>query len=189
MEILTQNGTLSFRTALWLVLGLVMTGGGAVYGQAVEEYELKAAFLFNFTKFIEWPPASLSNGAFIIGVFGDDPFGSAIDDVIRGKNVNGHQIQIRRLKEPAEARDCHMVFVSSTDSKKIKELLDATNLSPVLIVGESREFLNQGGTIRFSMDGNRVVIVINNAAAAAKGLKVSAKLLSLAKIYEKGKEK
>jgi len=164
-----------------------MTGAG--FGQTVEEYELKAAFLLNFTRFVEWPPASFSNANFIIGIFGEDPFGRAIDEVTRGKAVNGHQIRIRRLKEPAEARECHLVFVTSTDNKKTQEVLDATNLSPVLTVGESREFLNQGGTIRLSMDGNRVGIVINNAAAEAKGLKVSAKLLSLAKVYEKGKEK
>jgi hypothetical protein len=189
MEILTKEASLSSRTALWLLLGLLMTGTGAVLGQTVEEYDLKAAFLYNFTKFIEWPAASLSSGNFVIGIFGDDPFGQVVDDVTRGKAVSGHPIRLRRLKEPAEARDCNMVFVTSTDRKKIQELLDATKGSAVLTVGEDREFLNQGGIIHFSMVNNHVGIVINNAAADAKGLKVSAKLLSLAKIYEKDKGK
>src|ERR1700733_3908157 len=185
MEILTKEAPLPSRIVSWLLLVLLMTGAGAVFGQTVEEYDLKAAFLYNFTKFIEWPPASLASGAFIIGIFGEDPFGSAIEDVTRGKSVSGHEIQIRRLKEPAEARNCNMIFVTSTDRRKIQELLEATKRSAILTVGENKEFLNQGGTIYFSMANNRVGIVINNAAAADKGLKVSAKLLSLAKIYEK----
>ena len=82
-----------------------------------------------------------------------------------------------------------MVFVTSTDKKKTQELLDAASSSPVLTVGETSDFLNQGGMIRFSTNNNGVGIVINNAAAAAKGIEVSAKLLSIATIYKEAKEK
>jgi hypothetical protein len=187
LEILNGGTRLSSRILPWLLLSLFTAHSG--FGQTVEEYELKAAFLFNFTRFIDWPAASLTNGDFIIGIFGDDPFGRLIDDITHGKSVNSHPIRIRRLKEPAEARDCHMVFVTSTDKKRNQELLDVTSRPAVLTVGETAEFLNQGGIIRLSMDNNHVSVIINNAAAAAKGLNVSAKLLTLAKIYDKGKEK
>jgi YfiR/HmsC-like len=188
MEILTRNGPQS-RIVRWLVLGLLITAGTTGFAQSVEEYDVKAAFLFNFTKFIEWPPSDRSSGNFIIGIFGDDPFGHVIDEQTRGKTVNGRQIEIRRLKDPAEAKDCHIVFVTSTDKKKNQELLDATNRSPVLTVGETKDFLNQGGVIAFAMNDNHVGVIINNTVAVAGGFKVSAKLLSLATIYGKGRER
>lgn len=189
MEILNRRRPHSYGPVRLLFMGIVITLAGNVFGQSVEEYALKAAFLYNFTKFVEWPPASMAGKTFTIGIFGDDPFGHVIDDVTRGKTVSGREIRIRRLKEPAEARECNIVFVSSTDRKKIQELLDATNGPAVLTVGENREFLIQGGIIHFSIEANHVGIVINKAAAAARGLTVSAKLLSLAKIYDKATEK
>jgi hypothetical protein len=188
MEILTRKAPHS-RIVRWLVLGLLITAGTTVFAQSVEEYDVKAAFLYNFTKFIEWPPSNPISGDFIIGIFGDDPFGRVIDDQTRGKTVNGHEIQIRRLKEPGDAKHCQIVFVTSTDKKKNQELLDATNSSPVLTVGETKDFLDQGGVIGFAMNDNHVGVIVNNTAAVAKGFKVSAKLLSLAKIYGKGRER
>jgi hypothetical protein len=170
------------------LLGLAMLLPAATeYGQTVDEYEVKAAFLYNFSKFVDWP-AARATGPFSICIFGDDPFGIKIEIATRGKTVNGREIRIRRLKDPAEARDCHILFAASADKKKTQQLFDAISLLPVLIVGENEEFLRAGGMVNLSTTGDdRVGVVINNAAAEANGLKISVKLLSLATIYKKGK--
>src|SRR5580765_8365753 len=103
----------------------------------------------------------------------------------KGKSVNGREIRIRRLKEPAQAQDCQIVFAASSDKKKLQQLFDAINLLPVLTVGETDEFLRSGGMVSLSTNGDRVEVVINNTFAEANGLKISVKLLSLATIFKK----
>jgi hypothetical protein len=166
------------------MIALLPAIGGA---QSVDEYEVKAAFLYNFTKFIEWPETQFPGATFSMCIFGDDPFGHAIDNVTRGKTVNGRVIKIRRVSEIVEARECQILFVGSADRRKTQQLLDAASLPPVLTVGDSVEFLRVGGLIGFSMDDSHVGVIINQNAAEARGLKISAKLLSLATIYKKGK--
>ena len=168
------------------LLGLaIVLPAAAVYGQTAEEYEVKAAFLYNFTKFVEWPAKGAAD--FVVGIFGDDPFGSALENATRGKSVNGRAIRIHSLKDPTEARDCSIVFVTSTDTRKTAQLLEAVVSTPVLTVGETAEFMKMGGMIRLSVEGNHIGVVINNGAAESAGLKISAKLMSLAQLYKKEK--
>lgn len=152
--------------------------------QAVDEYAIKAAFLLNFTKFVEIPqPADAPN--FLICIFGEDPFGAAIDQVVKGKTANGRAIQVRRLKEPSEARQCQIAFVQRDESSKAAKVIQAAKGAPVLLVGEQREFTRIGGTMYFSMNDNHVGVVVNPPVAERAGLKISAKLLSVAKIFDK----
>src|SRR5439155_24709047 len=154
-----------------------------VLGQTVDEYEIKAAFLFNFTKFVEWPPKAQAT-AFVICILGDDPFGSTIDRVVNGKNVFGLPLQVRRLKDAAEAKHCQIVFAGLTETAKAARLIEALRGMPVLTVGENRDFLRQGGMISLDADDGRVNIAINAGAAENAGLKISAKLMTLAKLYK-----
>ena len=182
VEILTRKRQFFVLSGLVVVLALLTSRPIAVLAQ-VDEYEVKAAFLLNFTRFVEWPKPSGSQEAFVICVVGDDPFESVIDQLIKGKIAAGLLIQIWRLKEKADAKQCQIAFIRAGD-KTTRQLLEAVRGAPVLTVGETEEFLRLGGMIYLSKEQNRVTLVINNVAAVRAGLSVSAKLLSLAKLFK-----
>lgn len=144
------------------------------------EYEVKAAFLFNFTKFIEWPPSQLRDGeAIIIGIVGHDPFGKSIDDIVQGKSVDGHSVSVRRYRWSDELGNCHLLFVPAgeSDGAKLSKLASRS----VVLVGETPGFNRKGGMINFVIDGGRVRFEINSSAAKSAGVVISSKLLGLAK--------
>lgn len=158
--------------------------GGA---QAANEYQVKAAFLFNFAKFVEWPAESLSGDSpFTVGIIGDDPFGGVIDQAMNGKVINGRQIQLKRIKWGQNLRECHILFISSSEKKKIAQIVDTLRGASTLTVGECDAFAQQGGMINFIMEDNRVRFEINTAYAEQAGLKISSKLLTLAKTVRNG---
>jgi hypothetical protein len=148
------------------------------------EYELKAAFLFNFAKFIDWPPNSLASpqSPFTICVLGQDPFGHLLDDQLQGKMIGSRTLAVQRLKNKAEARRCQMVFVSASEGVHEPEILESLRGANVLLVGETTGFAASGGTIEFTVEDNHIRFTINTDAADRAGLKFSAKLLSLAKV-------
>lgn len=149
------------------------------------EYELKAAFLFNFAKFIDWPHGSFASpqSPFTICVLGEDPFGRALDDNLRGKVIGDQPLAIRRLKHKAEARRCQVVFVSSSETADLAGIIETLRGANILLVGDTTGFASSGGTIEFTLDEeNHVRFTINTDAADRAGLKFSAKLLALAKI-------
>jgi hypothetical protein len=158
------------------------------------EYELKAAFLFNFAKFIDWPKGSFASpqSPFTICILGVDPFGHALDDNLQGKMIGDQPFAVRRLKDEAEARRCQILFVSSSETGHLADIVDHLRGANLLLVGDTTGFASSGGTIEFTLDEeNRVRFTINTDAADRAGLKFSAKLLALAKIvhdarYSKG---
>ena len=151
-------------------------------GQNIDEYEVKAALLYNFTRFVEWPRA-IDSQFFTICILGDDPFRSALDRLTRGKVAHGHPIQVRRAKDGAETKQCQVVFVSAAEGSKAEGLIEATRGSPVFTVGESQDFVRIGGMIFLSMERNQISVVIHKAVTDSEGFKISAKLMTLAKIY------
>jgi hypothetical protein len=149
------------------------------------EYELKAAFLFKFAKFIDWPKGNLASAQspFMICVLGEDPFGRALDANLQGKMLGDQSFAIRRLKDKGEARRCQVVFVSSLETGHLAGIVESLQGTSVLLVGDTTGFASSGGTIEFTLDHeNRVRFTINIDAADRAGLKFSAKLLALAKI-------
>ena len=146
------------------------------------EYELKAAFLYNFAKFVEWPVGAFSDqGApIVVGVVGDDPFNGSLDSVV-GKSANGRQVAIRRLSASQDLRSCHMLFVSSSERKRLGEIVASVDGASVLTVGEMEGFASNGGMITLTMEDNKVRFEINAGMARRARLKISSKLLSLAK--------
>jgi len=152
------------------------------------EYDLKAAFLFNFAKFIEWPAGSFTSpqSVFTICVLGRDPFGHALDDNLQGKMIRNQHLAVRRLKDKTEARSCQMVFVSSSESAQLAEILESVRGASVLLVGETNGFAAAGGTIELTLEGNRVRFTINTDAVGRTGLIFSSKLLVLAKLVRDG---
>jgi len=148
------------------------------------EYQLKAAFLFNFAKFIDWPSSSFtdSRSDFSICILGSDPFGPAMDQMLQGKTIADRHVAVERTHEIAGTRHCQVVFVSPSEKPHIREILDGLRGTAALIVGDTDGFAAAGGAIQFAIEDNRVRFLINTDATERAGLKVSSKLLSLARV-------
>jgi hypothetical protein len=148
------------------------------------EYELKAAFLFNFAKFVEWPPSAFANpqSAFLICVLGPDPFGSALDDALLRHSIQGHAVALLRMKRTADMVGCQILFVPASERNRLPEVTAKLRGQSVLVIGENEDFAASGGVIQFALEQNRIRFLINTDAADRSGLKFSSKLLALAKI-------
>jgi hypothetical protein len=159
----------------------------AVSVETSHEYEIKAAFLYNFGRYVEWPAASFhdANSPFVIGVLGKDPFGAVLDEIAGSKKVDGRRIVVRRFTAMAEYQTCHILFVAAeaAPEQKVAAMAMARS-SPVLLVGEENEFNRHGGVIRLFVEENKIRFEVNVVTAKQKQLKISSKLLSLAKITE-----
>ena len=168
--------------ALLAALLVLPAKAGAQQG-AYQEYDVKAAFLYNFTKFVEWPPDAFESpdSPMAICVFGDDPFGESLDAVVRGETLNGRRLEVRRTRSLQDLRDCHTLFVPGAERERFAEVFSALRDASVLTVGEVDGFLPQGGVIRFVVDQGRVRFEVNLDAAERSRLKLSSKLLRLAR--------
>lgn len=151
--------------------------------ETASEYDVKAAFLYNFAKFIQWP-ASSSNGddPIAICIFGDDPFGRDIDAIIAGKTINNHDIAIRRTRKLDDLRQCQIAFISASEADHLPEIIDTLRGLSVLLVGDTAGFAERGGHIEFITEDNKVRFSINIDASERSRLKMSSKLLALARI-------
>jgi len=172
-----------------LAVAALLSLGGTTSARAQDnpsvEYQVKAAFLLNFAKFIEWPPNTFQNerSPMTVCVFGYDPFGSALDEIIRGKNIENHELLARRINEvPDLKKGCQLVFVSAREEKRLPEILNNLKGVSALVVGESENFAERGGGIQFYLENNRMRFVINVDAVQRAHLTVSSKLLALARI-------
>ena len=154
---------------------------------APSEYELKAAFLYNFAKFVEWPSQVFPDptAPFTIGIIGEDPFGDALEATVRNKTINGRQFVIKKTKSYSEFRTCQILFISSSERRRVADLLKALSGDSVLTVSEMDRFIQAGGMINFFMEGNKVRFEINPEPAKHAGLRISSKLLNLAKRPER----
>jgi len=155
-----------------------------IAGQPSTEYRIKAAFLYNFTSFVTWPEGPAGASGFTLCVLGDDPFGNLLDKMA-GKSVNGTQLVVRRLGNPALLDQCKLVFISETSSDQIGDALALLHELPVLTVSDIRGFTERGGIIEFRIIANKVRFDINLGAAESAGLSISSKLLSLATRFRK----
>jgi hypothetical protein len=156
------------------------------------EYQVKAAFLLNFIKFIEWPPEAFQNekAPITLCVFGHDPFGGALDDIIRGRAVNNRTILARRINELRDLKSCHLVFVSAAEDKRLPEILNSLKDTSAIVVGEAAGFAERGGGIQFFLEDNRLRFAVNVDAVQRARLKLSSKLLALARIvHDEGRPK
>lgn len=147
-------------------------------------YEVRAAFLFNFAKFIDWPSGSFANpqSPFTICVLGKDPFRNILDDELQGKTIGDRPLVVRRLNDKVEARRCQILFVSTSEQAHLAEIFASLQGANVLLIGDTLDFAAFGGTIEFTLEENHVRFTINIDAANRSGLIISSKLLALAKI-------
>jgi hypothetical protein len=167
------------------VLLLGLPGIGGAQSRPPSEYQVKAVFLYEFGRFVEWPSLPQSpEQSFNICVLGVDPFGIALDDVVKNKSVAGHEVVVRRLVGVSELGSCQILFVSPSEQSRLPTILNALVGKSVLTVGEGAQFARRGGMISFTIENNRVRFAVNRTAAETADLRVSSQLLRLATLIE-----
>jgi hypothetical protein len=146
------------------------------------EYEVKADWLLNCARFVDWPGRSFADGQspFVIGVVGKDPFGKHLDKAFEGKVVKGRAFIVRRLSVDQDLRYCHILFVSTSERKRTRVLLARLKGAPVLTVGETDDFLDQGGMVQFVRKGETIRFTVNLEPAQPACVYLSANLLKVA---------
>lgn len=166
-------------SAVVLALTLIPAAGPRAGERLTREYDLKAAFLFNFAQFVEWPGGAFpsEDTPIIIGVLGDDPFGRSLDEMVANERVRDRKLVVRRFRHVKEIGLCHILFISRTQSADLESLREYLVGKRVLTVGETEDFTSHSGMIRFVMVGSRIRLAINVEAARAAGLTISSKLL------------
>jgi len=147
-----------------------------------DEYQIKAAFLQNFAKFVNWPPAALgpAGAPLVIGIVGDDPFGVALKQAIYRQSVDGHPLEVHHLRWKDPFDGCRILFIASAEVNHVSEILASVAGQGVLTVADFDSFARRGGMIELRTVDHRVRFDINAAATSAVGLRVSSKLLTLA---------
>ena len=146
------------------------------------EYQVKAAYLLNFTRYVEWPAGVFGSpdAPVRICVLGRDPFGPVLDATVQGRTTHGRQIAVRRIRNTGEASGCQLVFISSDTWRTHPGLLESLRSAGLLTVGESGEFAQEGGVIGFVIQEETVRFVVNTEARDRAGLRISSRMLSLA---------
>ena len=170
-----------------LVVGLVLLAAGqAPAGPATLEYEVKAAFVYNFAKFVDWPAAAFSDPAapLTVCVLGADPFGAILDETVKGEQLERHPLAVARYRDAPPPGACHLLFVSASEERRYAALLAAVDGRRTLTVGDTISFLDAGGYLAFFLDNGRVRFAVNSELAGSSGLKVSSKLLRVAMPHE-----
>jgi uncharacterized protein DUF4154 len=182
LRTLTQRPAIHpVRILIAICCVVVLTFSSAGEAQAgANEYQIKAAFLFNFAKFVAWPPQAFPDTStpLVIGVLGQDPFGSYLDDIVRGERVDNRQLVVQRYHSPGEIKQCHVLFISRSESGRVNQIVAGLRNRNLLIVTDA-DGGDGGVVIRFVNDGNRIRFKIDAQAAKAANLTISSKLMRL----------
>ncbi len=174
MSVLRLFITFVFLIILFLPQGVFSQGSGSA------EYQVKAAFIYNFAKFVEWPAESHDN-VLTLCVLGDGSFRDALN-TIKGKVIRGKRLHVKRVKSIQDLKDCNILFVASSERDNLSNMIDALNGSSILTVGDTEGFAEQGVIINLYIENNKVRFKVNIEAARRADLKLSSRLLKLAKI-------
>ena len=175
-------GIQSIRFAPQRVL-LVLFGMLAGWGNSASlELEVKAAMLFNFTKFVDWPSKTFAapNSPFVIVVAGSEPMKQVLESLLHEKNVNGHPIQVLKADSPSAIREAQIVFIGRSEKRRLGEFISASKGSHALTVSEVEGFARNGGIVALSQADGKVRFEVNVSVAQQAGLTISSKLLRLA---------
>lgn len=165
---------------LWGLELALLLNSGVAEAQSASEYEVKAAFLYKFASFVEWP--ATESAPICIGILGADRFGEFLDQVVWGKQVGNRGFAIRRFSTAAEAAHCEIVFISASEQANYRKILKLLRGKPVLTVSEIPGFCEHGGAINLKLIDSEIRFEINPAAGERSGLHFSSKLLALAKV-------
>jgi len=192
MNYFPQHRTASSRRRIWLAgmaswyaAWLLLFSSQTVPAQsAAPEYQVKAAFLYNFAKFVEWPESNFANpdAPLVIGVFGNNPFHGDLRRVVEGKSINGHRVVVQEVSAVTNLKTCDIVFIAASEQADTAQIAAALADAKVLTVTENmKHFGSSGLVINFVTEDDRIRFQINHAAATRAGLVISSKLLSLAR--------
>jgi len=170
-----------------LLAALLAPAAGRAEGpeaRVISEYDLKAAFLFNFTQFVEWPPEAFPDAStpITIGILGEDPFGGSLDEIVADEVVRNRRLLVRRFRDVAQVDRCHVLFVSPSETRDLDRVFSALDRRSILTVGETADFTARSGVVAFVLSHNRLRLRINLSAARAARLTISSKLLRQAQI-------
>lgn len=175
----------AIAVAAALLFGLLQGLNVAAETNSDQEIQVKAAFIYNFAKFVEWPPSSFKDAQspFILCAIGKEPFNNALDD-LKNKRVEGRTIAIRRITTIDEAEGCHILFISASEKGNLSQILKAIHGKGILTVGDTKGYADAGVMINLISIDNKIGFEINPAPAERASLKVSSKLLRLGKIVK-----
>jgi len=174
-------------TRLMAMVLIVVAGLPGAAEPVAEEYQVKGAFLLNFTKFVDWPPQAFQRPGDPIAscILGENPFGPGLDRAAQATVAGNRTVSVRQVSDEQQASQCQIVFMGASGRKRVRAWLEALRGRSVLTVGEYEGFLANGGVIDFRLEGEKVRIAISTEAADRAGLHISAKLLSLAQSAKK----
>jgi len=173
------RGAVAYVLFLWFLLF-----NAHAPAQSFKEYDLKAAYLYNFTQFVDWPAEAFAapDSPLVIGVLGDDPFGKTLDAMVTNEVVKNRKLMIQRYRRIEETAACHILFVSQSEQGRMGEILPTLQGRSILTVGETNLFVRQGGIVAMRIAGNRIRLTINVEAAKAGRLTISSKVLRTAEL-------
>jgi len=177
------------RWALGVATAAAMVCALPAAAQRPREYQVKAAYLYGFGRFVEWPAAapSAADGAFVVCVLGEDPFGRLLDQAVEGGVVKNQPVSVRRIGRAEDGGGCDTLFVSASEQPRLPRILEVLDHRPVLTVGDSPDFAQHGGMIGFSVEGSRVRFTVNLDAAQGAGLMLQSELLRVAATVLRGR--
>jgi hypothetical protein len=162
----------------------VLIGFPGTNGQSVRasEYDVKAAYLFNFSRFVEWPPktAETANDSFAICVLGRDPFGPALNATIARESIAGKNVVAKQILSPQDAEHCRVLFISASEDRRLKQIFEVLGTASILTVSDLPRFTERGGMVQFVLAENRVRFEVNSAITERAGLTLSSELLKVA---------
>jgi hypothetical protein len=167
----------AFIAVLWACAGI----SAAAQAARASEYDVKAAYLYNFSRFVQWPSAAdTSAEPFAICVLGQDPFGPALYSTIAHETVAGRNVVAKQISSPHDALSCQVLFISASEDTRWKQILDNLGTASILTVSDLPRFTLRGGMVQFVLDGNKVRFEVNSAMAQRAGLTLSSELLKVA---------
>jgi len=185
-----QNRAIMTVRRLIIFIVMMMLGQAsyawAQDSEASSEYLIKAGYIYNFAKLVEWPAIAFAqpDSPIVIGIVGNDPFGPIIDKVLEGKKVNGHPFLIKRLKPTADVKECQILFIGSSLGSHVADTIRLTRGTPILTISEIPGFADRGGIINLTLEQNKVRFEVNVDAAKEADLNISSRLLVLAKVIQ-----
>lgn len=176
------------RVAGWiapgLALALLASGPVAAAPAPSREFQVKAVFLFNFTQFVLWPSTAFEHegSPLRIGVLGENPFGTALQEAVAGETVRSRPVVVARFARVSDVRDCHVLYIAASEAANADPILAELRGKPILTVSDLPRFAQRGGMVRFFLEGAKVRLEINASVAHDHGLKLNSQLLNLARI-------
>jgi hypothetical protein len=177
-----HSGAVLQRRIGWfvgLILLAVSAPAVAAENAPTAEYQVKAVFLYNFAQFVEWPTAAFRgpDAPLVIGIFGENPFGSYLDDLVKGEKIGGRPLAVRHYQRPEDIKDCHILFISSSETATLDRIITRLRGHSILTVSDTDLFIRRGGMVRFITEDGKIRLRINLEAAKAVHLTISSKIL------------